>query len=119
MSGTPERISPRGAHGLPREMHGLIGLPRWSPARRRRQVVRLWLEYLELAEPVHARKIRRLLKYGEIEANTADELSTESAVPLGRSIPLPQESLPLPQESQHAPLGQSSANGFDPAMQRH
>jgi hypothetical protein len=34
----------------------------------RREVVRLWLEYVELANPVCARKIRRLLKYGEIDA---------------------------------------------------
>jgi hypothetical protein len=120
MSGTPERIlAARGAWLAARDawLDWLAAMA--ASEARRREVVRLWLEYLELAEPVHARKIRRLLKYGEIEASTADELSTESAVPLGRSIPLPQESLPLPQESQHAPLGQSSANGFDPAMQRH
>jgi hypothetical protein len=53
---------------------------------------RLELEYVELANPVCARKIRRLLKYGEIDAaKTADELSTEAAVPLGRSIPRPEE----------------------------
>jgi hypothetical protein len=65
----------------------------------RREVVRLWLEYVELANPVCARKIRRLLKYGEIDAaKTADELSTEAAVPRGRSIP-------RPEELRHVPLG--------------
>jgi hypothetical protein len=65
----------------------------------RREVVRLWLEYVELANPVCARKIRRLLKYAEIDAaKTADELSTEAAVPLGRSIP-------RPEELRDAPLG--------------
>jgi hypothetical protein len=101
MSGTPERIlTARGAWLAARDAYlDRIGAMAASEAHRR-EVVRLWLEYLELAEPVRARKIRRLLKYGEIEANTADELSTESAVPLGRSIP-------QPQELQHAPLGNS------------
>jgi len=49
----------------------------------RREVIRLWLEYVELANPVCARKIRRLLKYGEIDpAKTASELPTEAAVPV-------------------------------------
>jgi hypothetical protein len=74
----------------------------------RREVVRLWLEYVELANPVCARKIRRLLKY-EIDATkTADELST-TAVPLGRSIP-------RPEELRDAPLGYPSTNGSNPAM---
>jgi hypothetical protein len=52
---------------------------------------RLWLEYLELADPVRARKIGRILKHGEQgAAKTADELFP-AAVSLGRSIPGPQE----------------------------
>jgi hypothetical protein len=52
---------------------------------------RLWLEYLELADPVRARKIRRILKHGEQgAAKTADELFP-AGVSLGRSIPGPQE----------------------------
>jgi hypothetical protein len=52
---------------------------------------RLWLEYLELADPVRARKIRRILKHGEQgAAKTADELFP-AAVSLVRSIPGPQE----------------------------
>ena len=52
---------------------------------------RHWLEYLELADPVRARKIRRILKHGEQgAAKTADELFP-AAVSLWRSIPGPQE----------------------------
>ena len=41
----------------------------------RLEVNRLWLEYLELADPVRARKIRRLLKYGEKDAaKTVEDL---------------------------------------------
>jgi hypothetical protein len=57
----------------------------------RLEVNRRWLEYLELADPVRARKIRRILKHGEKgAAKTADELFP-AAVSLGRSIPGPQE----------------------------
>jgi hypothetical protein len=69
-------------------------------------VVRLWLEYVELANPVCARKIRRLLKYEIDAAKTADELSTEAAVPLGRSIPRPEElrDAPLGYPPRRAPI---------------
>jgi hypothetical protein len=41
----------------------------------RLEVNRLWLEYLALADPVRARKIRRILKHAEQgAAKTADEL---------------------------------------------
>ena len=41
----------------------------------RLEVNRRWLEYLELADPVRARKIRRILKHGEQgAAKTAGEL---------------------------------------------
>ncbi len=57
----------------------------------RLEVNRLWLEYLELADPVRARKIRRILKHGEQgAAKTVAELFP-AAVSLGRSIPAPQE----------------------------
>ncbi len=57
----------------------------------RLEVNRRWLEYLELADPVRARKIRRILKHGEQgAAKTIDELFP-AAVSLGRSIPRPQE----------------------------
>jgi len=55
------------------------------------EVNRLWFEYLELADPVRARKIRRILKHGEQgAAKTADEL-VPAAVSLGQSTPGPQE----------------------------
>jgi hypothetical protein len=57
----------------------------------RLDVNRLWLEYLELADPARARKIRRILKHGEQgAAKTVAELFP-AAVSLGRSIPAPQE----------------------------
>ena len=57
----------------------------------RLEVNRRWLEYLALANPVSARKIRRILKRGEQDAaKTIDELFP-AAVSLGRSIPRPQE----------------------------
>jgi hypothetical protein len=63
----------------------------------RLEVNRLWLEYLALADPVRARKIRRILKHAEQgAAKTADELFPP-ALSLGRSIP-------WPKELQHAPL---------------
>jgi hypothetical protein len=53
----------------------------------RLEVNRLWLEYLELADPVSARKIRRLLKHDA--ARTIDELFPfpEAAVSLVRLEP--------------------------------
>ena len=57
----------------------------------RLEVNRLWLEYLELADPVRARKIRRIPKHAEQgAAKTADELFP-ATVSLGRSIPRPRE----------------------------
>ena len=57
----------------------------------RLEVNRLWLEYLDLADPVRARKIRRILKHGEQgAAKTAGELFP-AAVSLGQSKPRPQE----------------------------
>jgi hypothetical protein len=39
------------------------------------ELVKLWLKYLELADPVRAPKIRRILKHAEEgAAKTADEL---------------------------------------------
>jgi len=49
------------------------------------------LEYLELADPVRAPKIRRLLNYEIDAANTAAELFPDAALSPGRSIPRPQE----------------------------
>jgi hypothetical protein len=55
------------------------------------EVNRLWLEYLELADPARARKIRRILKHAEQgAAKTADELFP-TAMALTRSIPRPQK----------------------------
>jgi hypothetical protein len=57
----------------------------------RLEVNRLWLKYLELADPGRARKIRRILKHAEQgAAKTADELFP-ATVSLARSIPRPQE----------------------------
>jgi len=90
MSGTPERIlTARGAW--------LAARDEWLAARavheaHRLEVNRLWLEYLELADPVRAPKIRRLLKHDKKDAGIpADELFPEASVSLGRSIPQPQE----------------------------
>ena len=89
MTRTPERI--RAAMGA-----WLAARDAWLAAiaaleAHRLEVNRLWLEYLELADPVRARKIRRILKHGEQgAAKTADELFP-AAVSLGRSIPGPQE----------------------------
>ena len=89
MSGTPERIhAARGAW--------LVARDAWLAAiaaleAHRLEVNRLWLEYLDLADPVRARKIRRILKHGEQgAAKTAHELFP-AAVSLGQSIPRLQE----------------------------
>ena len=89
MTGTPERI--RAARGA-----WLAAKYAWLAAiaaleAHRLEVNRLWLEYLELAYPERARKIRRILKHGEQgAAKTVAELFP-SAVSLGQSIPGPQE----------------------------
>jgi len=89
VTGTPERI--RAARGA-----WLAAKDAWLAAMaaheaHRLEANRLWFEYLELADPARARKIRRILKHGEKgAAKTADELFL-AAVSLGRSIPGPQE----------------------------
>jgi hypothetical protein len=89
MSGTPERV-------LAARDAWLAAKDAWLAAMaaheaHRLEANRLWLEYLELADPVRARKIRGILKHGEQgAAKTADELFP-AAVSLGRSIPGPQE----------------------------
>ena len=89
MTGTPERI--RAARGA-----WLAAKDAWLATiaaleAHRLEVNRLWLEYLDLADPVRARKIRRILKHGEQgAAETADELFP-AAVFLGQSKPRPQE----------------------------
>ena len=89
MTGTPERI--RAARGA-----WLAAKDAWLAAMaaheaHRLEANRLWFEYLELADPVRARKIRRILKHGEQgAAETADELFP-AAVFLGQSKPRPQE----------------------------
>jgi hypothetical protein len=103
MSGTPERIltargawlAARGAWLAARDAW-FVDVSNWLAAMaadeaHKLEVNRLWLEYLELADPVRARKIRRILKRGELAAaKMADELFP-AAVSLGRSIPQPQE----------------------------
>jgi hypothetical protein len=89
VTGTPERI--RTARGA-----WLAARDAWLAAisaleAHRLEVNRLWLEYLDLADPVRARKIRRILKHGEqCAAKTAGEL-LPAAVSLGQSKPRPQE----------------------------
>jgi hypothetical protein len=74
MTGTPEQIfSAKGAWLAAMASHEMPWL----------EVIRLWLEYLELADAVSARKIRRILKHAEHSAaKTADELFP-AVVPLG------------------------------------
>jgi hypothetical protein len=89
MSGTPERIHAARDAWLAAKDGWLTGIAALEA--HRLEVNRLWLEYLDLADPVRARKIRRILKHGEQgAAKTADELFP-AAVSLGRSIPPPQE----------------------------
>ncbi len=55
------------------------------------EVTKLWLKYLELADPVRAPKIRKILECAERgAAKTADELFP-AAVSLEQSIPRPRE----------------------------
>ena len=89
MTGTPERI--RAARDA-----WLAAKDAWLAAgaaheAHRLEINRRWLEYLELADPVRARKIRKILKHGEQgAAKTADELFPAAVSP-GQSIPRPQE----------------------------
>jgi hypothetical protein len=69
----------------------------------RLEVNRLWLAYLELADPVRAPKIRRFLQHGEKDAaKPADVLFPDTAVSLGRSIPRLQEPRHEPPHQQMA-----------------
>jgi hypothetical protein len=89
MSRTPERIRAARDAWLAANDGWLAAIAALEA--HRLEVNRLWLEYLELADPVRARKIRRILKHGEQgAAKTADELFP-AAVSLGRSIPGSQE----------------------------
>jgi hypothetical protein len=89
MSGTPERIHAARDAWMAAKDGWLAGIAALEA--HRLEVNRLWLEYLELADPVRARKIRRILKHGEQgAAKTAHELSP-AAVPLWQSIQRPQE----------------------------
>ena len=89
MTGTPERI--RAARDA-----WLAARDAWRAAivaleAHRLEVTRLWLEYLGLADPMKARKIRRILKRGEQgAAKTADELVLDAVYP-GRTIPRSRE----------------------------
>ena len=66
MTGTPERI--RAARGAWLASIAALEVHRL-------EVNRLWLEYLDFADPDRARKIRRILKHGEQgAAKTAGEL---------------------------------------------
>jgi hypothetical protein len=73
----------------------------------RLEVNRLWLAYLELADPLRAPKIRRFLKQGETDAaKPAGVLFPDTAVPPERSMPwLPEpRQEPPPQQMASAPL---------------
>ena len=89
MMGTPKRI-------LTARNAWLAAKDAWLAAAaaleaQRLEVNRLWLEYLDLADPERAREIRRILKRGEQgAAKTADELFP-AAVSFGQSKPRPQE----------------------------
>ena len=93
MSGTPERIlTARGAWLAARDAWFAAAVRDWLASvaaheARRLVVNRLWLEYLELAEPVRAPIIRRLLKHDMKDAGMpADELFPEDRCPLGLRI---------------------------------
>jgi len=96
MTGAPERVlAARDAWLTAMAAHEAHGLEV-----RRPEAQRLWLEYLALANPVSARKIRRILKRGEQDAaKTIDELFP-AAVSLGRSIPRPQQLRHAPSRNQ-------------------
>ncbi len=111
MSGTPERIlTARGAWLAARDAW-FAGVRDWLAAMaadeaHRLEVNRLWLEYLELADPVRAPKIRSLLKHDKKDVGVgmpADELFPEASVSLGRSIPQPQELRPAPSRNHPRP----------------
>jgi hypothetical protein len=107
MSGTPERIlTARGAWLAARD--GWFAARGWLAAMaaheaHRLEVTKLWLEYLELVDPVRAPKIRRLLKYEIDAAKTADELFPEAEVSLRHLIPGPQELQQAPSRNHPRP----------------
>ena len=119
MSGTPERIlTARGAWLAARDAW-LAAAKDWLAAMaaheaHRLEVNRLWLEYLELVEPVRAPTIRRLLKHDMKDAGMpADELFPEASVSLGRSIPQPQELQHAPSRNHPRPARLRYAAGAD------
>jgi hypothetical protein len=89
MSGTPERILTARSAWLAARDTWLAAVRDWFAATaaheaHRLEVNRLWLEYLELAEPVRAPIIRRLLKHDmKVAGMPADELFPEASVSLG------------------------------------
>jgi hypothetical protein len=66
----------------------------------RLEVNRLWLEYLQLADPGRGRRIRRLLKCETDATRTAGGLFPEAMGSLEQSIPLPTK---LQQAPSHNP----------------
>ena len=89
MMGTPKRILAARDAWLAAKDAWLAPAAALEP--HRLEVNRLWLEYLDLADPVRAREIRRILKHSEQgAAKTAGELFP-AAVSLGQSKPRPQE----------------------------
>ena len=108
MTGTPERIRATRDAWLAAKDAWLAAIPALEA--HRLEVNRLWLEYLDLADPERARKIRRILKHGEQgAAKTAGELFP-AAVSLGRSIPRPQE-LRHAASRNHARMASTSLRG--------
>ena len=104
MTGAPERI--------------LAARDAWLAAMAAHEAHRLeanrrWLEYLALANPVSARKIRRILKRGEQDAaKTIDELFP--APPCG--VPWAIDTTAT--RAAACGFAQSSANGFNSATRR-
>ncbi len=89
VTGTPERIRAARNAWLAAKDAWLASVAALEA--HRLEVNRLWLEYLELADPVRARKIRRILKHGEQgAAKTAAELFPATVL-LGQSKLRPQE----------------------------
>ncbi len=85
MAGTPEQIAAaRNAWLAEMAAH----------EEHRLKVNRLWLEYLELADPARARKFRRLLKCDLDAGATVSEPSMAAAKPRGASMPRPQRKVP-------------------------
>jgi hypothetical protein len=75
----------------------------------RLEVNRLWLEYLELADPGRAKKIRRILKHAEQgAAKTADELFPAAVT----------RAITTSARAAACTFAQSSANFFDAATRR-